>query len=142
MKINIFVKSPRGNKHFLLKAHEAHSADQLKLPLSFYGEGQTVLIFPHWEIEIKEPLVARGETGKLNYHYSDRDGRPYVCFPNSIPDVSKIVEVLSVWSVGQVCVLELDRYLNEMIAEAGNPQAFVFWAKTRQGIELSRIAFS
>jgi hypothetical protein len=133
--IIIRVLDRDGVEHrFGLIAHQALNPDELCLPPDFYKD--TRLVFPHFETLIVDPTVPKGKTGKLNYHYSDKDNEPYVCYPGSIPSEGKLFSVLKVWAVGQVCVLTLDRYLNEMIVEAGDPDKFLIWASS-QGIRLS-----
>lgn len=134
MRMELTVKAGPNRHYFVLVGHRAKSLPELRLPIGFYS-GVT-LIFPQWEVEIARPVVPQGQTGKLNYHYSERDHKPYVCYPGSLPNFLKVMEKLQVWVVGQVCVLSLDRYLNEMIAEVGSPEAFVNWARDRHGIAL------
>jgi hypothetical protein len=117
--------------------HQAETKEDLMLAPDFYGTSiWSSVFFPRWEIEILEPKVPRGETGKLNYHYSDKDNKPYVCFPGALPTIEALMSMLNLWVIGQVCVMELDRYFNEMIETVGGKEAFIFWAKTQQGIDL------
>lgn len=118
---------------FGLVAHQVLTVEDLRLPVAFYAGNK--LQFPHYEVEIVEPHFTRGQTGKLNYHFSDKDGRAYVCYPKRITEY-ELSSVLSVWAVGQVCVLKFDRYLNEMIQEAGGPDRFLAWAKSKYGIRV------
>jgi hypothetical protein len=134
MKILLAVTFRSEVHVFSLVVHQAKSVQELCLPLDFYGK--TDLVFPHYEVEILEPVFLKEDTGKLNYHYSDNDGKPYVCYPGSIPSEEKLRSVLTIWAVGQVCVLVFDRYLNEMITTSGGLDNFLGWAKQR-GVELS-----
>lgn len=142
MKIHLTVNSDRrpekkrnqAQYHFLLVPHRIRIPQALKLPPEFYREAN--LAFPHWEVEILQPEVMRGATGKLNFHFPLVGRNPYVCFPNHLPDITAVMKMLTVWSVGQVCVFELDRYLNEMIQAVGSPEAFTIWAKEQHGIAL------
>ncbi len=119
-------------RRFSLVAYQAKDKSELKLPLEFYSRG---VDFPHYETKILEPFFARGETGKLNYHF-DSDGKDaYVCFPSTVVDEVKLRSVLTVWAVGQVCVMSFDKYINEMIHEAGSTDGFLSWAET-QGVKL------
>ena len=127
MKVEIVVRSIAGRRYpFVLMTHQAKEMKDLRLPVDFYQDVK--LEFPHYEARIIDPVFLRGHTGKLNYHYSDVDGEPYVCYPGSITTEEKLIFVLSVWVVGQICVLTFDRYLNEMITEAGGSDKFLDWA--------------
>ena len=128
------IESPDGTVSFHLIAQEVSNVDELQLPLVFYGGNG--LKFPHWEVEIVDPVYKRGETGKLNYHFSDRNGQSYVCYPQTLPE-NELVPILQIWAVGQVCVLKFDRHLNEMITEAGGNDKFLIWAKNTAGMRVS-----
>jgi hypothetical protein len=117
---------------FCLVASQAQNESELKLPLEFYSNGVN---FPHYETKIITPHFARGETGKLNYHFDSEGKGAYVCFPSTIADEVKLQSTLTVWAVGQACVMSFDRYLNEMITVSGGNNEFLAWAET-QGIKL------
>ena len=124
--ITVRVGNGRGYR-FNLLVHQAQNASELRLPVDFYKD--TKLEFPLYEVQILDPVVPRGETGKLNYHFSDKDNEPYVCYPSPITTEEKLMSVLKVWAVGQVCVKTFDRYLNEMLTEAGGSDNFLAWAE-------------
>jgi len=135
--IIIDVRSNTGAiTRFGLVAYLAQKQCELRLPLSFYSKG---VDFPHFETEIIEPFVAQGQTAKLNYHFDCEGKKAYVCYPSTIPDEVKLRSVLSIWAVGQVCILSFDKYLNEMLAEAHGLDNFLSWAE-KQGVTL--ISFS
>lgn len=117
---------------FCLVAFQAKDKSELKLPLDFYSNG---VDFPHYETKIVTPFFARGETGKLNYHFDSEGKDAYVCFPSTIADEVKLQSTLTIWAVGQACIMSFDRYLNEMITVSGGHNEFLAWAET-VGIKL------
>jgi hypothetical protein len=140
IKIVMLVLSPKGQHTFELLAHKAERRSKLRLPLEFYNG--TIESFPQWEAEIIRPVVPRGETGKLNYHYSPKDNLPYMCYPGHLPDRDTLVQKARIWAIGQVCIMDYDRYLNEMISEAGGIHLFETWAENSCGVRLISVTLS
>lgn len=134
MKISLTVKSKTELYQFSLVTHVARIKGDLMLPDDFYA-GQTV-VFPQWEIQILDPIFAQGQTGKLNYHFSEKDNQPYVCFPGPLQNKEAVENMLRIWAPGQVCVMELDLYLNQMLRDAGGRADFLAWAADKHGIRL------
>lgn len=132
MRVEIMVKSLQKGYVFRFIAHKAMSEAELRLPISFY-EGK-VITYPQWEAEIVEPMVARADIEKLKCHYSDKDNKPYVCYPDSMPNTRVVMDVLAAWAIEQVCVIELDLTLSDLIAKAGSQKNIVPWAKAEHSI--------
>lgn len=128
IKMTIRKGNERGHL-FDLEIFKAESESELRLPVDFYKVSN--LTFPHFEARIIAPFYEKGQTGKLNYHFSDKDGVYYVCYPGPINTEEKLLSVLKVWAVGQLCVMTFDRYLNEMLQEAGGVDNFLPWAEKK-----------
>ena len=141
MKIDIVVNSPKGEYVFSLLGHRVNSKEKLMLPVEGFYDGREAFdsFFPHWEIEVIAPVKKREEIGKLNYHFSKINGLHYVCYPNRLADAQAIMEVISRWAVGQVCVIELDRWLNEILNSLPTGETLIDWARINYNINIENI---
>ena len=118
-----------GDYRFELKIHQAKEMSEIRLPAAFYKDA--VLEFPMFEAQILAPVFPRSENSLLNYHYSEIDGEPYVCFPSSITTEEKLLSVLRVWAVGQVFVLTYEKPMEPLLTESGGMSQFLSWAELR-----------
>ena len=74
----------------------------------------------------------------LNYHYSDKDNKPYVYNSDPMPNTRVVMEILAFWVVDYVCGAELYGNIYDLIMKADGQEEFDCWAKSKLGIYIKQ----
>ena len=145
MKIAITVTSKNRSHRFVALVHLASSLNQFHLdPLDFYLKyGNSIPPDNHHELELLE-LPTEMEHYPLHIHKSRFTGKPFVCYPQSIPSIERAKVVFTVWCVGSVSTAFEGIDLNSVYSKECKDNAAEFFQlmKSRYGIAITEITTS
>lgn len=126
--ICVFLKNFEGivtRYFFYLKVYKV-TADNLFLGRQFYLDYLGQLPGPiHYEIEIltiKPPNQIRPE---IFHSHKSIDGKPFICYPPTIPNIYRLREVLRTWCLGTVLSMVWDFDFQEIFT--GGMSHKKFW---------------
>lgn len=119
MRVEIDVETVAQTFQFIGFVYRAETQDELQLDLEFYqahGNPPPPSEGTHFEIEILGPEQAIKERSKLHIHARGNDNAPFMCWPNHVPHLEKLVEVFKTWCILTACKLNTgsDQPANEL----------------------------
>lgn len=101
--IPVFLKNFEGvieTYYFYLKVYRV-TVDNLFLGRQFYLDCSGKLPGPiHHEIEILAIRPTNQIAPEIFHSHKSVDGKPFICYPPTIPNIAKLIEVLKTWCLG------------------------------------------
>ncbi len=102
MRVEIDVEIEGQTFQFIGLVYRAETEDAFQLDQDFYqthGEPPPPIEGTHFEIQILGPDEAIKEASKLHIRRRICDNAPFMCWPNHVPSLEKLVHVFKTWCI-------------------------------------------
>lgn len=116
------IITANGQTHeFCVKMHKVLTQDEFQLdPEIFYKKNTgNIPETPHYEIEIISPEEDFFKRNTLNFHKSEVNEKPFVCYPVRLGSIEEAKQLFLVWAMGSALKASGGKHLNEVYGEAG-----------------------
>lgn len=137
MQTTITIRGNAKDYSFTALIHEVASPEGLRLGPDFYRTFGKIPEGLHHEVELVDPGLDFCKQYGLHMH-RDTEGKPFMCFPYSLPTPEKTLFIYKVWCVGAVLRVETGIQMNTEITEKcrGDLGEFLLRANEVHGISV------